>query len=573
MQMHVQCKPSRCVYDLKLTLSIDVRKMHHPEQATETFDYLIIGAGSAGSIIAARLAEEPGVSICIVEAGPSDLRPYVYLPAGFTKTLTQNAVTWQFRTEPTEKTAGRAIATVQGRVVGGSGSINGLMYNRGQPADYDHWAQLGNSEWGYHDVLPYFKRSETRIGTADEAVRGRCGPLPITDMDWFHPVSDAFIKAALASGLTRNPDYNSGDQEGVGYFQRYIKNGLRVSTAAAFLRPALKQKNIKLITNARVTSIALEGATASGLRYVRERNGEETLLHARREVIVCAGTVNTARLLQVSGIGSGDLLQRLGVPVVRELPGVGQNLIDHYSARIVMRAHPHVVTLNELARGHRLAWQVLRWLARRPNILAVSPSQVFLFCKSDPALDFPDLQCVFTPGSYKEGKHYVLDSYPGVTAGAWQHRPLSRGYVQAKSCDPFVDPIIQPNYLDHPTDQAVMVTGMQTVRKLLHSAELSTHLQEETVPGLSVQTDAQMFDFVKSNGSTGYHLVGTARMGARHDRLAVVDDKLRVHGVSNLRIADASVMPMIPSANTYAATMMIAEKASDLINDKTPAEG
>ena len=543
--------------------------MRAAKQPTEIFDYLIIGAGTAGSIIAARLNEEAGVSICVVEAGPSDLRPYVYLPAGFTKTLTQDAVTWQFRTEPTENTGGRRIATVQGRVVGGSGSINGLIYNRGHPADYDHWAQLGNTGWSYADILPYFKRSETRIGTADDTVRGRAGPLPVTDMDWLHPASEAFIEAALANGMRRNPDYNSGEQEGVGYFQRYIKNGFRASTASAFLRPALKQKNIKLVTNARVTSIVLDGAIASGLRYVRERGGQESLVLARREVIVCAGTVNTARLLQISGIGPGHLSQSLGIPIVCELPGVGQNLIDHYSARIVMRAHSHVVTLNELARGPRLAWQVLRWLTGRANSLAVSPSQVFLFCKSDAALDYPDLQCVFTPGSYKEGKHYVLDSYPGVTAGAWQHRPLSRGYVHATSRDPYVDPIIQPNYLDHPTDQQVLVAGMQIVRRLLHSPDLSMYLREETVPGPSVTTDDDMLDFVKKNGSTGYHLIGTARMGSQNDRLAVVDNQLRVHGVDNLRIADASVMPMIPSANTYAATMMVAEKAADLIRGKT----
>ncbi len=537
----------------------------------QTFDYVIVGAGAAGSIVAARLAEDSAASVCVLEAGPSDLRPFVYLPAGFTKTLTQEAVTWQFKTEPTANTAGRRISATQGRVVGGSGSINGMVYNRGQPADYDHWAQLGNTGWGYRDVLPYFKRSEARVGEADDAVRGRSGPVPVTDMDWLHPVSEAFIEAAVRSGWPRNPDYNSGEQEGVGYFQRFISNGLRVSTAAAFLRPSLKKGNVELVTNARVTSIILDGAKARGVRYVRERGGPETQILARREVVLCAGTVNTARLLQISGIGPGDLLQELGVPVVRERPGVGSNLMDHYSARIVMRARPGVVTLNELARGPRLVWQVLRWLARRPNILAQCPSQVFLFCKSNPGLDLPDIQCVFTPGSYKQGKHYVLDAYPGVTAGAWQHRPLSRGYVRAVSRDPFVDPIVQPNYLEHPMDQGVLVSGMQMVRKLLHSPDLVKYLQEETVPGPGVQSDEEMLDFVRSNGSTAYHLVGTARMGRADDDLAVVDSELRVHGVGSLRIADASVMPMIPSANTYAASMMIGEKASDLIRGKSAA--
>ncbi|MBY5827931.1 GMC family oxidoreductase [Rhizobium leguminosarum] len=545
--------------------------MARSDEASESFDYIIIGAGTAGSIIASRLGEDPSLSICVIEAGPSDLRPYVHLPAGFTKTLTQDAVTWQFKTEPTENTGGRRISATQGRVVGGSGSINGLMYNRGQPQDYDHWAQLGNRGWGYSDVLPYFKRSEARIGDADDAVRGRNGPVPVTDMDWIHPVSEAFIATAMKRGLPRNPDYNSGDQEGVGYFQRYIKKGLRVSTAAAFLRPALKRGNIKLITNARVTSLVIEGGVAQGARFVRSRGGAEATVRARREVVVCSGTVNTARLLHVSGIGPGDLLNELGVDVVRELRGVGENLIDHYSARAVMRAKPDVVTLNEMARGPRLVWQVLRWLARRPNILALSPSQVFLFLKSNRSLDLPDLQCVFTPGSYKEGKHYVLDSYPGVTAGAWQHRPLSKGYVRAVSKDAWVDPVIQPNYLDHPTDQQVMVRGVQMIRELLHAPELSKFLVEETVPGPRVKTDEDMLDFVKRNGSTGYHLVGTARMGGASDPLAVVDDQLRVHGIERLRIADASIMPMIPSANTYAASMMIGEKAADLIRGKLAA--
>lgn len=546
--------------------------MKRPEKIMETFDYVIVGAGTAGSIVAARLAEDPSVSVCVVEAGPSDLRPYVYLPAGFTKTLTQDAITWQFKTEPTENTGGRKISTTQGRVVGGSSSINGMIYNRGQSQDYDHWAQLGNRGWGYQDVLPYFKRTENRIGEADDSERGRSGPLPVTDMDWFHPVSEAFIASATKNGLPRNPDYNSGEQEGVGYFQRNIKNGLRVSTASAFLRPAMRKRNVKLITNARVTQITIEAGAATGIRYVLGRGADEIAVHATREVVLCAGTVNTARLLQISGMGPSDLLSGLGVDVIRELPGVGQNLIDHYSARAVMRAKPHVVTLNELARGPRLVNQVLRWLVGRPNVLSQSPSQVFMFMKSEKSLELPDLQCVFTPGSYKEGKHYVLDTYPGVTAGAWQHRPLSRGYVKALSKDVFVDPVIQPNYLAHATDQQVLVAGMQLIRALLHSPDLRDYLEEESVPGERVKSDEDMLEFVKKNGSTGYHLVGTARMGKFDDKLSVVDDQLKVHGINSLRIADASIMPMIPSANTYAASMMIGEKAADLIKGKLSAK-
>jgi choline dehydrogenase len=536
-----------------------------------TFDYVIVGAGAAGSIVAARLAEDPSVSVCVLEAGPSDRRPYVHIPAGFTKTLTQEAITWQFRTEPTANTGGRAVATTQGRVVGGSGSINGMIYVRGQPADYDNWAQLGNRGWGYEDVLPYFARSERRVGPGDARIHGRSGAVPVSDMDWHHPISEAFIAAAVKAGLPRNPDYNAGDQEGVGYFQRTIDRGLRISSAEAFLRPAIKRGNVKLVTNARATAILFESKRATGVRFVRRRGGDETVVHARREVILCAGTVNSARLLQISGIGPGAVLGGMGVAMRHGLAGVGENLIDHYSARMVMKAKPGSVTLNELARAPRLWWQVARWMANKPSILALVPSQVYMFARSDPALDLPDLQCVFTPGSYKEGKHYVLDDYPGVTGGAWQHRPQSRGHVRAVSTDPWVDPLIQPNYLDHVVDQRVMVAGMKFVRRMLHRPELAAFLTAETIPGPGVDSDEALLDFCRHNGSTGYHLVGTARMGSADDRLAVVDAQLRVHGMEGLRIADASVMPMIPSANSYAATMMIAEKAADMIRRRRAA--
>ncbi|OPA90872.1 GMC family oxidoreductase [Pseudomonas fluorescens] len=531
----------------------------------ETFDYVIVGAGAAGSILAARLAEDPSVSVCILEAGPGDLRPYVHIPAGFVKTLTQQAITWQFKTQPSHGSGGRPISTTQGRVVGGSSSINGMIYVRGQPADYDNWAALGNPGWSYNDVLPYFAKTERRVGAGDDTVRGRTGGIPVTDMDWFHPVSETFIDAAVQHGYRRNPDYNAGDQEGVGYFQRTIDRGYRVSAAEGFLRPALKGGNVKLLTNARANRVLFEGKRAIGVSFLRKQGGVETVVLAKREVIISAGTANTARLLQVSGVGPSELIAKLGVELVHELPGVGENLIDHYSARMVMRARSDVVTLNELARGPRLGMQIMRWAMKQPSILALVPSQVFLFCKSKDDIQLPDLQCVFTPGSYKEGRHYVLDNYPGVTGGWWQHRPMSRGYVRAVSKDVFVDPIIQPNYLEHSTDQDVMVGGMKIIRALLHSPLLSKYLVEETIPGTKVQTDEQMLDFCRLNGSTGYHLVGTARMGPASDKMSVVSHELRVHGMQNLRVIDASVMPMMPSANTYAATMMIAEKGADLI--------
>ncbi|WP_135466734.1 GMC family oxidoreductase [Crenalkalicoccus roseus] len=537
----------------------------------DSFDYVIVGAGAAGSVLANRLTEDPGVTVCVLEAGPPDRNPFIHIPAGFIKTLHDPAITWQFRTEPTENTAGRRIATVQGRTLGGSSSINGMIYNRGQPADLDSWAQRGNRGWSYADCLPYYRRSENRIGLCDETRRGRqVDGIPITDMDWIHPISEAFIAGCVALGIPRNPDYNSGDQVGVGYFQRAIRNGRRVSAARAFLRPALSRPNIEVRTNARAAAILFEGRRAVGVRYLHARGVPAREVRARREVILSAGTVNTARLLQVSGVGPAPLLQRLGVGVVHALAGVGENFRDHYASRFVVRARPGVPTLNELSRGLRLGVEILRWGLRRPSILATAPSHVHVFWKSFEGLDAPDLQCVFTPGSYAEGKVYVLDDYPGMTAGAWQHRPESVGWVRARSTDVFEDPEIQPNYLSHPMDRRVHLAGMRLVRRLLSTPQLAPYVERETLPGPKAQSDDELLDFARRNGSTTYHLIGTARMGPATDPTAVVDDRLLVHGMEGLRVVDASIMPSMPSANTYATTLMIAEKAADLIRGRQP---
>jgi choline dehydrogenase len=542
----------------------------------DAFDYVIIGSGAAGSVLAARLTEDADTTVCVLEAGPPDLNPYIHIPAGFIKTLFDERVTWQFKTEPTGNTAGRSIATTQGRTLGGSTAINGLIYNRGQPNDQNSWAQRGNRGWGSADVLPYYRRSERRIGFGDDARRGREGRIPITDMDWLHPLSEAFIAGCVGMGIPRNPDYNSGDQAGVGYYQRTIRNGFRVSAARAFLLPALARGRISLRTNARATELVLDGGRAVGVRYVRERGGPAIEVRARREVIVSAGTVNSARLLQISGIGPGPLLQGLGVEVRHEKAGVGENFRDHYASRFVMRAKPHIATLNSIARGSSLWLQVARWVLRRPSVLAVAPSHVHVFWKSNDALDAPDLQCVFTPGSYAPGKTYILDDYPGLTAGSWQHRPESVGWVRARSTDPFQDPEIQPNYLTHPDDIRVHLGGMRLVRRMLATPELAPLLEAETLPGPDVTGDEALLEYARQNGNTTYHLIGTCRMGPATDPTAVVDDQLRVHGLGGLRVVDASVMPTMTSANTYATTLMIAEKAADMIRGRPPlpaAEG
>jgi choline dehydrogenase len=537
----------------------------------DAFDYVIVGAGAAGSVLANRLTEDPSTTVCVLEAGPPDSNPWIHVPAGFTKTLFDPSCTWQFKTEPTENTGGRRISTTQGRTLGGSSSVNGMIYNRGQPADFDSWAQRGNRGWGYADVLPYFARSERRIGFGEEGVRGRDGGIPVTDMDWIHPVSEAFIAGCIGMGIPRNPDYNNGNQAGVGYFQRAILNGKRVSAARGFLKPAMARPNLDVRTNARASGIVFEGKRAAGVRYQSERGGKAREVRARREVIIASGTANTARLLQVSGVGPASLLGKLGVTVVNALP-VGENFRDHYASRFVMRAKAGVETLNELARGWRLGAQIARWGLNRPSILATAPSHVHVFWKSDEALDAPDLQCVFTPGSYKEGRAYILDDYPGMSAGAWQHRPESVGWVRARSTDVFEDPEIQPNYLSHPMDRRIHIGGMRLLRRMLATPELAPFVEREMLPGPEAESDDELLDYARRNGSTTFHLIGTARMGPATDPTAVVDDQLRVHGMESLRVVDAAVMPSMPSANTYATTLMIAEKAADLIRGRAPPE-
>jgi len=536
----------------------------------DNFDYVIVGAGAAGSVLANRLSEDPSITVCLLEAGPPDRNPWIHIPAGFTKTLFNPAVTWQFRTEPTANTAGRAIATTQGRTLGGSSSVNGMIYNRGQPDDLNSWAQRGNRGWGYDDVLPYYRRSENRIGAGDDHKRGRNQDgIPITDNDWTHPLTEAFIAGAVGLGIPRNPDYNSGDQAGVGYYQRAIRNGRRVSAARAFLGPAKSRKNLDIRTDARASAVVFEGTRAIGVRYQSSRLAAPVEIRARREVILSAGTVNTARLLQVSGVGPREWLTELGIDVLLDAP-VGRHFRDHFAVRNVVRVKPGTPTMNEMARGPRLAVELARWATGRPSILAIAPSVVHVFWKSDESLDAPDLQCVFTPGSYKAGRNYILDDYPGMTAGAWPHRPESTGFVRARARDVWEDPVIQPNYLSHEQDRRVTLGGMRLVRRMLATPELAPFVDREILPGPDVNSDAEMLDFARANGGTTYHLIGTCRMGPSTDPSAVVDDRLRLHGLQALRVVDASIMPSMPSANTYATTLMIAEKAADMIKqDRT----
>jgi choline dehydrogenase len=538
----------------------------------DTFDYVIVGAGSAGCILANRLSADGKYAVCVLEAGPRDWHPFIHIPAGFIHTLTMPSVNWLYEAEPSAMTNGRVIPVPRGKTLGGSSSINGHIYNRGQRMDFDGWAQKGNRGWGYNDVLPYFRRTENRIGNADDTFRGRQGNLTVTDLGVTHPLCEAFIKGANEIGIPRNRDYNGERQEGISYVQRTAHKGRRMSTARAFLDPARSRSNLTIRTGAHATGLLLEGKRAIGVAYAKGgRGGSRGEVRARREVIVSGGAVNSPQLLQVSGIGPGPLLRSLGIDVRHELSGVGDNLADHYAPRLGMRVK-NVETLNERSKGLRLVGEIAKYFLGRESILGLSPSMVYGFWHSDEATRPNDLQFLFTPASYKQGRHGLLDDFPGITVAAWQHRPESRGWVRARSSDPFEKPAIQPNYLAEEKDRQVTIAAMKFARRLIHTSPMQPFLESEEYPGADVQTDDELLAAARQWGSSTYHLMGTCRMGPAGDPASVVDDELRVRGMEGLRVIDASVMPAMISANLNAATMMIAEKGSDMVLGKSALE-
>ena len=529
------------------------------------FDYVVVGAGSAGCILASRLTESGKNTVCLLEAGPPDWNPFIHIPAGFIKTLYNPKINWMYEAEATYWTANRIIDVPRGKTLGGSSSINGHIYNRGQRLDYDTWSQRGNRGWGYADILPYFKKCEQRIGVGDDTFRGRDGNLQVTDLNYKHPLCEAFMEGAGELGIPRNLDYNGSFQEGISYVQRTTYRRRRVSTARAFLNPAKKRSNLKVVTNAFVTRILLDNKTAHGVEFSKGgRGGELSKVSAKKEVILSGGTINSPQLLQLSGIGEGALLRSLGIKIVHKLAGVGENLRDHYAPRFCARVKG-IETINEQSKGVKLLGEIAKYFVGGRSILNLSPSMVYGFWHSDPVAKNNDIQFVFAPASYKLGKHGLLADHPGFTVAAWQHRPDSKGWVRLRSADPFEKPIIQPNYLSEERDRAVTIKAMKLARSLMHTKSMSPYFDGEEYPGSEIESDDELLDAARHWGSTTYHVMGTCRMGPDSDPMAVVDDNLRVKGIANLRVIDASIMPTMLSANLNAGAMMIGEKGADLV--------
>ncbi|HUC11437.1 MAG TPA: GMC family oxidoreductase N-terminal domain-containing protein [Stellaceae bacterium] len=522
-------------------------------------DYVITGAGSAGCVLANRLSEDPRARILLIEAGGRDWNPYIHIPAGFMKLLDHSSLTWGYHAEPDPGTAGRAILYPRGRVLGGSSSINGLIYVRGQPEDFDHWAQLGNRGWSWDDVLPYFKKAENWEGEASEW-RGKGGPLYTSRMTDIPPLCRAAIEAGQQIGLEYRDDVNALPHGGIGYCQQTRGGRRRASAARTYLRPAMKRPNLQVVTKALVHRILFDGKRAVGVEFAR--GGAVERAEADREVILSAGAVNSPHILQLSGIGAPEHLTRIGIPVHHALPGVGQNLQDHYIARI---SYPvgGAATINERSRGVALASEILRYLVTGKGMLTYSASLAAASVKVLEESATPDVQCSIAPGSFKDGQIGALDDFPGITAGAWQMRPLSRGYVEARSADPREAPAINPRYLSDQTDRRALVGGLRFIRRLFAAPALARYCGTEILPGPAVATDDELLDYARQKGSTVYHATCTCKMGG--DQMAVVDDQLRVHGLDRLRVIDASVMPTVTSTNTNAPTIMIAERGAELI--------
>lgn len=526
---------------------------------TTEYDYVIVGAGSAGCVLANRLSADGRNKVLLLEAGPCDNYLWIHIPIGYGKTMFHKIYNWGFYTDPEPNMHGRKIYWPRGRGLGGSSSINGLISIRGQSADYDHWAQLGNSGWDWDSVFPYFKKSEHNSRGASGA-HGGDGPLWSSDIEDKSELMEAIIRAAEELGVPHTNDFNTGKQEGVGYYQLFTHNGWRISSAVAYLKPARSRENLRIETDAYATGLVLEGRKVTGVRY--RQNGVERTAKACREVILSAGSLQSPQLLQLSGIGPAALLRKNGIDVAHELPGVGQNLQDHLQFRLMFRVSKPITTNDDLRTLFGQARVGLQWLIKGTGPLGIGINQGGLFTRIMPGSKTPDIQFHFGTLSADQagGKPHT---WPGCTFSVCQLRPESRGSVEIKSADPMEPPSMRPNYLDAETDRMCAIESIKYARKLATTEALKPYIESEYKPGAAVRSDHEILEFARENGATIFHPVGTCKMGS--DPMAVTDARLRVHGVAGLRVVDCSIMPTLTSGNTHAPAVMIAEKASDMI--------
>lgn len=531
---------------------------------SEEFDYVIVGAGSAGCVLANRLSEDPRNRVALIEAGPRDRSPWIHLPIGYGKTMWHPTLNWRFYTEPEPYMEGRRVYWPRGRVLGGSSSINGLIVVRGQPQDYDRWRELGNPGWGWGDVLPYFRKLETNEDYPDDQLHGSHGPLHISSIPKRHELIEALIASAEALGIPRTRDFNGIEQEGVGYYQLTTRRGLRQSAAAAYLKPARRRPNLAIITDAHATRVVFEGGRASGLAF-RQGGGERTIT-ARAGVVLSAGALQSPQLLMLSGIGPGEHLREFGIPVLIDRPAVGANLQDHLQVRLIYRCTKPITTndlLNSLPGRARMG---LQWLLFRSGPLAIGINQGGLFTRVLPESETPDIQFhVATLSADMAGG--TVHPFSGFTLSVCQLRPESRGTVTLGSADPLAPPRMLANYLAHETDRRCVVGGLSFARRLAATAPLSDYVAGEYQPGPEARTDEDLLTFARQHGATIFHPSGTCRMGS--DDEAVADPRLRVRGVDRLWVVDGSVMPTLVSGNTNVPIIMIAEKAADMILEDT----
>ena len=533
---------------------------------SESFDYIIVGAGTAGCVLANRLTASGSERVLLLEAGGHDRHIWIHIPLGYGKLFTNPKVNWLYSSEPEAELNNRRIIQPRGKVLGGSSSINGLLYIRGQPEDFDHWRQLGNAGWSFEDVLPYFRRAEDQ-GRGEDALHGVGGPLAVSDVCEPHPLCEAFIAAAQQADFPRNDDFNGPTQEGAGYFQLTARHGRRWSTAVGYLRPARRRANLAIASNALASRVLFSGRRAIGVEY---RQGEaKRIAYANREVILAGGTFNSPQLLQLSGLGPAALLRGLGIDVIADMPGIGADLQDHLQVRMQYRCTERI-TMNDVIHSWRHRTGAgLRYALFRKGLLAIGAGYAGGFFRTSPQVATPDVQVHFIIFS-ADAAGAALHAFPGFIASVCQLRPESRGFVRITSPDPAKPPAIEPRYLSSRTDRDTVVAGMKLLRWIMRQPAMRRYIAEERAPPTTCTSDADLLAFARETATTVFHPTSTCRMGS--DDAAVVDERLRVRGIDGLRVVDGSIMPTVVSGNTNAAIVMIAEKGADMILEDAAAQ-